>query len=277
MVNLGGSEKRCVCAFDLKDGKLRWTASHEWGQSYASPILATLGGQKRLIVFAGGKSDPSTGGLLSIDPATGVIEDTWFWRSRRGPSVNAASPVVCGEHGIFISQGYVDRDSPYNGGVLVTLNAARKWEAVWKEPGLGCHWTTPVYHDGHLYAFSGEKERTCQLVCHEILKGQQKWSQVIQWDYAPPIGGADLPMGLYRGSLLRVQGKYLVLGEWGSLCWMDLTPAGATMLSKFQPFVATQSWTLPALSHGLLYVSQNEADRLTQTPSRILCFDLRKP
>ena len=275
VVNLGGSEDRCVCAFDLKDGKLRWTTKHAWGQSYASPIQTSLGGQKRIVVFAGGKSDPSTGGVLSIDPTNGTLEDSFFWRARRGPSVNAATPVVCGDHGILVSQAYVDRDSPCNGSVLLKLNEARKWEAVWKEPALGCHWTTPVYKDGFIYAFSGEKDRSCQLVCHDVTNGQEKWSKQFTWDQANP-GGADLPMGLYRGSLLLVGGKFLCMGEWGTLCWLDLTPQGADMLSKFQPFTATQSWTLPALSRGLLYVSQNEPDRVTKAPSRLLCFDLRK-
>ena len=61
----------------------------------------------------------------------------------------------------------------------------------------------------------------------------------------------------------------------GTLCWLDLTPAGGKILSKHQPFVAQQSWTLPALSHGLLYVSQNEDDRLNGTPTRLICYDLR--
>ena len=82
-------------------------------------------------------------------------------------------------------------------------------------------------------------------------------------------------MGLFRGSLLRVDGRFLCLGEWGTLCWLNLSPESASVSSHCQPFVATQSWTLPALSHGLLYVSQNEPDRLNGKPARLLCFDLR--
>ena len=272
IVNLGGSEDRCVCAFNLTDGKLVWTAKHEWGQSYASPIPAKLRGKDRVLVFAGGKSEPSTGGLLSLDPATGAADDAFFWRARRYPSVNAATPVLCGADRVFISQAYVDRESPCNGGVMLRVEEGGKFAPVWKAPDFGCHWGTPVYHDGHLYAFSGEKDKQCDLVCYDAAAGGKKWSQQFNWklDTTPAI-----PMGLYRGSLLKVGDRFLCLGEWGTLCWLDLSPKGAKMLSKCQPFVAQQTWTLPALSRGLLYVSQNEPDRLNNSPSALICYDLR--
>ncbi len=273
IVNLGGSGDRCVCAFSLKNGKLLWTTKHEWGQSYASPIMAKVNGSDRVLVFAGGKSQPSTGGLLSIDPATGTAEEPFFWRSRRFPSVNAQTPLLCGEGRVFISQAYVDNDSPCNGGVMLKADEKGKFSPQWKAPDLGCHWNTPVWHGGHLYAFSGEKDKQCELVCHDGGTGAKKWGEHFTWPLKS--GAQEIPMSLYRGSLLKVGDKFLCLGEWGTLCWLDLSPAGAKILSKHQPFVAQQSWTLPALSHGLLYVSQNEDDRLNGTPSRLICYDLR--
>ncbi len=273
IAHLGGSDDRCVCAFSLTDGKLLWTTKHAWGQSYASPILAKVNDKDRVLVFAGGKSEPSTGGLLSIDPAGGTLESEFFWRARRYPSVNAQTPVLCGDGRIFISQAYVDRESPCNGGVMLKADPQGKLEAAWKNPGLGCHWNTPVFHNGYLYAFSGEKDRQCELVCHDAMTGERKWAEKLTWPLE--TGGQNIPMGLYRGSLLRVGDRFLALGEWGTLCWLDLTPRGATMLSKFQPFVALESWTLPALSHGLLYVCRNQEDRLNGAPPALICYDLR--
>ena len=273
IVNLGGSEGRCVCAFSLKDGKLLWTAKHEWGQSYASPIRAKLNGKDRVLVFAGGKSKPSTGGLLSLDPDTGAADDAFFWRAPRFPSVNAQTPLLCGDGRVFISQAYVDDDSPYNGGVMLKVDDKGKFAPEWKAPDFGCHWMTPVWHGGHLYGFSGEKDKQCELVCYDGATGTKKWSEHFAWPLK--AGVQEIPMALYRGSLLKVGDRFLCLGEWGTLCWLDLTPAGGKILSKHQPFVAQQSWTLPALSHGLLYVSQNEDDRLNGTPTRLICYDLR--
>lgn len=277
IVNLGGSEERCVTAFDLKTGKEQWNAKKEWGQSYASPIPVKLHGKERVLVFAGGKSEPSTGGLLSLDPATGAADDAFFWRARRYPSVNAASPLLCGPDRVFISQAYVDRGSECNGGVMLTVDEKGKFSPVWKAPDFGCHWNTPVYHDGHLYGFSGEKDNYCQLVCYEAASGSLKWKEQFRWPHQ--AANKEIPMGLYRGSLLKVGDRFLCLGEWGTLCWLELTPKGGKILTKHQPFIAQQSWTLPALSHGLLYVSQNEPDTetdgLNKTPTRLICYDLR--
>jgi hypothetical protein len=82
-------------------------------------------------------------------------------------------------------------------------------------------------------------------------------------------------MGTYRGSLLSVDGQYLCLGEVGHLLWMDLTPKGYKELARSWLFAARESWALPVLSKGLLYVVQNTRDILSGAPPRLLCYDLR--
>ncbi len=274
LVNVGGGGEQCVIAFDEKTGKENWLLTHPWGQSYASPIPAKWHGTERILVFAGGKSEPSTGGLLVVDPASGKLETAHPWRARRYPSVNASSPVLCGEDRVFISHAYVDRDHDQNGGVMLQTDSLGKLTPVWNIPTLGCHWMTPIFHEGHLYAFSGEKDRACELVCHEATTGRRLWQEKMAWE-APAPNGQVLPMGLYRASLLRVGGRFLCLGEWGTLCWLDLSPAGAVRGATAQLFTAQETWTLPALSHGLLYVVQNDKDRVTGQPPRLLCYDLR--
>ena len=56
---------------------------------------------------------------------------------------------------------------------------------------------------------------------------------------------------------------------------MDLTPKGYRQLSRAWLFQARESWTLPVLSRGLLYVAQNTRDKLTGARPRLLCYDLR--
>ena len=274
IVNIGGGDQQCVIAFDQNTGAEKWTLRHPWGQSYASPIPAPWHGADRVLVFAGGKSEPSTGGLLILDPATGTLESSLPWRARRYPSVNASSPVLCGPDRVFISHAYQDRDHPQNGGTMLQTDPTGQLSPLWNVPTLGCHWMTPIYHDGHLYAFSGEKERSCELVCHQATTGAQLWHQKFEWT-SPGTDGQTLPMSLYRASLLKVGSRFLCLGEWGTLAWLDLTPTSATRAATAQLFTAQQSWTLPALSHGLLYVCQNDDDRLTAAPPRLLCYDLR--
>ena len=274
LVNVGGGDGQCVVAFDRQTGAEKWIVKHPWGQSYSSPIAAKWHGTDRVLFFTGGKSEPSTGGLVVVDPETGKLESTFPWRARRYPSVNASSPVLCGANQVFISHAYVDRDHDQNGGVMLRTDAKGKLSPVWNVPTFGCHWMTPVYHDNHLYAFSGEKDRSCELVCHEAATGRQLWHEKMEWEYVA-LDGQKLPMSLYRASLLKVGSRFLCLGEWGSLCWLDLSPAGAKRAATAQLFTAQQTWTLPALSRGLLYVMQNDDDRVTGLPPRLICYDLR--
>ena len=56
---------------------------------------------------------------------------------------------------------------------------------------------------------------------------------------------------------------------------MDLTPKGYREVSRAWLFAARESWALPVLSRGLLYVVQNTRDVLTGARPRLLCYDLR--
>ena len=49
--------------------------------------------------------------------------------------------------------------------------------------------------------------------------------------------------------------------------------------ARTQLFYALNTWCVPAVSRGLLYVMQNERERVRtpQTGTRILCYDMRAP
>ena len=85
----------------------------------------------------------------------------------------------------------------------------------------------------------------------------------------------SLGVSTLRGCLLAVDGHFLCLGELGHLLWLDLTPKGYKPLQRAWLFAGRETWALPVLSHGLLYVSQNKRDFLNKTTPRLLCYDLR--
>jgi len=103
IVNVGAPNGPCVVGLDKTSGKEVWRAGKEWGPSYASPVPAVVHGQRRVFVFAGGESDPPTGGLMCVDPANGTVNFSFPWRSRSYESVNASCPVVVGNK-VFIYQ-----------------------------------------------------------------------------------------------------------------------------------------------------------------------------
>ena len=78
-----------------------------------------------------------------------------------------------------------------------------------------------------------------------------------------------------RGNLLKVDGRFLALGEHGHLMWLDLSPAGPKILDRARLFLARETWAPPVISRGLLYVSQNSRSIDPPAGPRLLCFDLR--
>ncbi|HYI92310.1 MAG TPA: PQQ-binding-like beta-propeller repeat protein [Bryobacteraceae bacterium] len=270
IINIGAPSGPTVAAFNKVTGRMVWGAGTEWGPSYASPVPATVHGKQRIFVFAGGESQPPKGGLLSIDPANGAIDFTFPWRSRSYESVNAASPVIV-RNQVFISASY------RTGGALLNILPDGKHEVAWTSNEIGTHWNTAVHKDGYLYAFDGRNEPDASLVCIELKTGKVMWRANPEWEESIDVNGTQQKhhLGTFRGTLLAVDGKFLALGEMGHLLWLDLTPQGYKELARTWLFGARETWSLPVLSRGLLYISQHSRDMLKGTQPRLLCYDLR--
>ncbi|MEW5977793.1 MAG: PQQ-binding-like beta-propeller repeat protein [Acidobacteriota bacterium] len=270
IINVGAPEGPCVAAFDKLDGRLLWGAGSQWGPSYASPIPAAIHGQRRILVFAGGESQPPSGGLLSIDPESGQVDFQFPWRSRSYESVNASSPVVAGNQ-VFISASY------RTGGALLEFLPDFSHKLIWTTQQLGTHWNTAIHRDGYLYGFDGRNEPDAALVCLDWKTGKEVWRVAPEFQETVESGGQSRPIitGTYRGSLLWADGAFLCLGELGHLVWMDLSPRGYRELARTWLFAARESWSAPVLSRGLLYITQNSRDLIRRDPPRLLCYDLR--
>jgi outer membrane protein assembly factor BamB len=271
VINVGAPGGPCVVALDKATGTEVWRAGKEWGPSYASPVPAVMHGQRRVFVFAGGESSPPAGGLMSIDPATGRVDFTFAWRSRSYESVNASCPVVF-DNKVFISASY------RTGGALVEVRPDFTHRVAWTTQEFGLHFNTAVYKDGYLYGFDGRNEPDASLACVNATNGKIVWRHVPEWMETIALGGASRqqPMGTYRGSLVAVDGQFLCLGEFGHLLWMDLDPTGYKEISRAWLFAARESWALPVISRGLLYVVQNTRDLLNGAHPRLVCYDLRQ-
>ena len=270
IVNVGAPGGPCVVGLDKATGREVWRAGKEWGPSYASPVPAVVHGRRRIFVFAGGESTPPSGGLLSIDPASGRVDFSFPWRSRSYESVNASCPVIF-DNKVFISASY------RTGGALLEIRPDFTHRVVWTTQEFGLHWNTPIYRNGFLYGFDGRNEPDASLACIDAASGKAVWRTTPEWNETFTVGGTKRQqlLGIYRGSLLAVDGQFLCLGEMGHLVWMDLTPKGYKEISHAWLFAARESWALPVLSRGLLYVVQNTRDVVNGVGPRLLCYDLR--
>jgi outer membrane protein assembly factor BamB len=271
ILNIGAEGRGpCVAAFDARTGKLAWGAGTEWGPSYASPIPATVHGKRRVFVFAGGESKPATGGVLCIDPANGKVDFTFPWRGDRYESVNAASPIVIGDQ-VFVAECYGA------GGVLLDVRADGTAKQIWANESFGMHFMTAIPKDGYLYGVHGHGPSDADLACVDLKAGKEMWRKQPIWEekIESPRGTRTMKVGTFRASLLQVDGLTLCLGEYGHLLWLELTPQGYREIARTWPFAATESWTPPVVSRGLLYLNQNSPGAFKNEPTRLMCYDLR--
>ena len=242
-----------LVAFDYATGKERWRASDQLA-SYSTPVLARMGGQDRLLAWLRDR-------FLVVDPATGGVETDFRWRADELFSVVAASPVVSGDE-VLLSE-------TYGPGSVVLKVGQQRLEVIRKDAGhsrplraLKAHWATPVLHDGHLYGSSGRNAGDALLVCADWKTGAIRWSEA----------------GLGRASVVAVDGHLIVLGEFGDLVLVKLTPEKCQEVSRtrlIDPQAAGQGraaemlvapcWAAPVIAHGYLYV---------RGQGRLVCLDL---
>ena len=152
------------------------------------------------------------------------------------------------------------------------------FEEVWFNRHLGFQFSTPVFEDGHLHAIDGLSHRMGALIAldpdtgEELVRTDTDFEERVQSSTGDEV---ERSFSLGEGSLLAVGDRFLALGDYGHLVLLDLTPRGAAVLERTWLFGASETWTPPVLSHGLLYVCQNNPERFGEAPARLLCYDLR--
>jgi outer membrane protein assembly factor BamB len=274
-VMIGGQTNSGMVAFDATTGKTLWESigAQNWtgvpmtawpGErkvvwqawekqaSYATPVLATFHGKRHLLCLM-------RQGLVSVDPASGVVNFSFWFRSRLNDSVNAMNPVVLDDM-ILISAAYYKV-----GAVLLKVRPDGKGvDEVWRSDALEVHWTTPILHDGFIYAFSGRNEPDANFRCVEYKTGKVMWQRDESWpphsSPTPPVHG--------RGSAIMADGKLIVLGEGGLLGLFKVNAEKPEELSRFQvPGLHYPCWAAPILVDKKLYL---------RSENRLVCLNLAK-
>jgi outer membrane protein assembly factor BamB len=274
LVMIGGQPNSGMAALDRRTGKTVWEsvgernwtgvpmtgwpgnrtvrwADHEKQASYATPVLATLHGRRRALCLM-------RQGLVCLDPKTGVVDFSFWFRARINDSVNAANPVVW-EDTVLISAAYYKV-----GAVALRVKPdGRSVEEAWRGTALETHWNTPILHDGFVYAFSGRNEPDARFRCVEFKTGAIKWDRDESW----PAHSTKTPSVYGRGSLILADGKLIVLGEGGRLGIFKAQPTAAEQLAAFQvPMLEYPCWAGPVLSAGRLYL---------RSENKLLCYDFK--
>lgn len=277
-VMVGGHPQSGVVAFDLATGKTRWQAigfddfpaapmriqrdrPPEKLASYASPAMATIHGQQHLLSFM-------RPGLVSLDPATGRRRFAFWFRSPLHDSVNAAQPVVI-DNRIFLSAAY-----DTGAALLEVAPDGNSAKVIWQdELAMQNHWSTTIARGGFLYGFSGRHEQGSDFRCVRAADGAVLWR----------TPAADSPAAgepFYgRGSAILADGRFIVLGERGTLALVEATPERFREVSRASfPELEHPCWTAPVLANRRLLLTGCRtvagAGRHDREEYSLICLDL---
>jgi outer membrane protein assembly factor BamB len=221
MVNVGGSGAGLV-ALSPADGKTLWKATDE-AASYSSPVAATIEGVRH-VVFV------TRLNVVSVDPQTGSVRFR-FPFGARGPTVNAANPLILGDH-VFVS-------ASYGVGARWAKIGARQATEVWESDDvMSSQYTTCVEKEGYLYGIDGRQD-----VGGARLRCFNPRTQKIQWTQE----------GFGTGNLILAGDKLLIMKTDGELVLAEPSPTAFRKLASAKLFDTTVQ-ALPALSSGLLFV-----------------------
>lgn len=275
IVMVGGQPNSGMVAFDASSGNTVWESVGQsnwegapmtgwpgerkvqwrtWDKqaSYSTPTVATIHGKKQVLCLM-------RQGLVSLDPHTGAVNFSFWFRSTVNESVNAMSPVVVNDF-IFISAAYYKI-----GSVLLRVNPdCKSVREIWRGTSMELHWTTPVYVGGYLYAFSGRNEPDARMRCIDFQTGKLMWDVDESW----PAHSPETPMVYGRGSGILADGKWIVLGEGGILGMLKPNPNRPEEICRCQlPQLHHPCWAAPVLSNKRLYLRSED---------RLVCVNLSK-
>jgi outer membrane protein assembly factor BamB/enterochelin esterase-like enzyme len=224
-----------LAAFEPETGRLSWAVGEDSVQ-YQSPSI-DIEGPERLVLVAGDEK------IQAVDPVKGEIR----WEHSHGGTGNhgafSLSPVPAGPHAYFLAHA---------GGGSQVFEIAGEGEAPvpevrWEERSIRNSYNVPVYHEGHVYAFSARF-----LTAVDAADGKAKWKSRSPGD----------------GFLILVDGHLVILTKTGKVAVGAARPEGfeeAAAVEVFQDL----AWTAPAVAGGSIFVrSLGEIARVEIVPAR---------
>ena len=237
VVNVGGKRGESgVVGFAIADGATRWSVTQE-PASYAAPTRVDLDGVPHVLMV-------TRYAALLLDPATGAVR----WRfpfGQRGPTVNAATPLVFPDGHLLVTASYGI------GSVYAAFDAAAAtpvWEGA---DALASQYCTPIALGDHVYAIDGRDDGPPgTLTCLVRGSGTVAWAE----------------RGFGYGTLMAADGKLIAVKTGGEAVLLRPDPTGPRALATARLLRGTIR-ALPALVDGRLIVRDD---------TTLAAFDLRK-
>ncbi len=236
IVNVGGGKQEAgIVGFVLATGETAWTRTTELA-GYAAATAAVVAGEPHVLMV-------TRLSCLLLEPREGTIR----WRfpfGQRGPTVNAATPLVLGGDHLLVTASYGI------GSVYAAFDATAA-TPVWDgEQSLATQYCTPIAIAGRIYAIDGRDDvPPADFKCLDEKTGRVLWSE----------------RGFGYGTLLAADGKLVIAKTEGELLLAKAGETALEVLARARPLAGTLR-PLPALAAGRLYLRDD---------TTLTCLDLR--
>ena len=172
-------EDGTMTAFSTDDGRQVWSVKRDQATSYSSPILASIG-ESKMIVIAGGNEVA----------AYSVRDGKQLWTVPTRWAVACGTCVWDQENGIvFASGGFPNPQT-------IAINAANGKE-IWSNR-IKCYEQSMLFHEGYLYA-TNDRGVT---YCWDGKSGEQKWVARLKQgpvSSSPILAGGNIYVANERG------------------------------------------------------------------------------
>lgn len=228
IVNVGGRKDAGLVAFTLDTGATAWTATAD-AAGYSAPVAVSLQGMPHVLAV-------TRSSCHLVAAADGAVR--WsFPFGKRGPTVNAATPLVFSDGHLFVT-------ASYGVGAVYAAFDDRAVRPLWQgERPLATQYCTPVAVADLVIGIDGRDDvPPATLTCFERDTGRVRW-QENDFGY---------------GTLLAAAGRLIVAKTDGELLLVDPAVGGPRIVSRARPFAAgTEAGAiraLPALAAGRLYL-----------------------
>jgi outer membrane protein assembly factor BamB len=222
IVQVGGPSHN-LAAFEGATGALAWAVNHSKATGYASPVLATLGGRQQVVVYANDL-------LFAVEPERGSL----LWsHPTEAQQESDRSPLVLPGDRVLLQRWDESR--------LIQVRAqdgALRANELWRSPRLRGSFSPTLFHDGHLFGFSG-----AYLLCVDAADGRVVWREKV-----------------YSGGAILVDGHLLILGDQsGDLRVAQASPQAYRERLKVPVFNAgATSATTPSFARGRILLRNLE-------------------
>ncbi|MGD2111627.1 MAG: alpha/beta hydrolase-fold protein, partial [Phycisphaerae bacterium] len=215
-----GAEGGALAGFDPKTGKRLW-ATCEDKVGYQSPLPYQNDG-KRGVLAAGSKK------LVFVDPASG--KSVWEHEHGGGGARGVASltPVPAGKDRLFLAH----KDEASTAIELARGEDGVTFKSLWEGRSIRNSYNVPVYHDGHVYAYSSRF-----LTCVDVTTGEPRWRSREPGD----------------GFLILVDGHLVIVTKKGSVHVAKLSTEGYEEVASVD-VLDDLAWAHPGFADGHIYV-----------------------